>query len=278
MTAKYTYKGTDIQKLIVTGSTTLTNYTGFTYGTNSVYNISDKPLPFSISQNGVDISTKMDAAYVDLPTTGTSYTVPVDYNSIRAILEGGGGGGGGNGGCGYGYGPGQASMNRHPGGSGAVAANGKYVYMSAINIDGSPRIITYAVGTGGGAGQNGPPGGGSPLNDSPGTNGNDGGPGVESKIGFNLSGSSYLISAAAGGGGQGGYAGSTKSNGASNTAIIAVTNTTSTVPPGIQLVNDIAPNINPASFLVNYSLGGINGETATSTGKPGYIRLYLLRD
>ena len=59
-TPKYTYKGVNIDNLIQgTTNTTLTNYGGFpAYDSASSYS-TERPLPFGITQEGIDVSTKM---------------------------------------------------------------------------------------------------------------------------------------------------------------------------------------------------------------------------
>ena len=153
-TPKYTYKGTDITNLI-SGSTntSLTNYQGFpSYDSASTYS-TERPLPLNFLQSGVDISTKMNAEFIDF-TTGTDveYTIPSDYTTLRAILEGGGGGGGGNGGCGYNINSGDGPIGRNSGSSGGAGGNGLFLYVSDVSGISS---FQYSVGTGGAGGANG---------------------------------------------------------------------------------------------------------------------------
>ena len=56
--SKYLYKGTDISKLMETGTSTLSNFTGFpSYKPASTYS-SERPLPFNFSTPTVpDVST-----------------------------------------------------------------------------------------------------------------------------------------------------------------------------------------------------------------------------
>jgi hypothetical protein len=274
----YTYKGTDISKLIVSGSSSITSYSGFpSYKPASTYS-TERPLPFGISQSNVSVSNLMDASYIDLTGSGT-YTVPTDFNVFRAVLEGGGGGGGGGAGCGVNGGP--VPNTRKPANAGASGANGGFVYISDTPI--TNRNIIYNVGTAGSGGNGGSSKGKTDQATPQPTNpGNDGSPGNTSVITFDTNSGTYTVTANAGTGGQGGDA----TNPATNTTP-AVTQTTINYQQtslfntdGNQQSTVIPTQINPISYVTTYSNGGGGGpETnAGQAGQAGYIRIYLLKN
>ena len=270
-TPKYTYKGTDITNLI-SGSTitSLTGYTGFpSYDSASIYS-TERPLPLNFLQNGIDISTKFNAEAIDF-TAGQAgtYIVPPEYTKLRAILEGGGGGGGGNGGCGYNINPADGPTGRNSGSSGGPGGNGLFLYVSDISGISS---LQYSVGNGGNGGASGAGYDPGPTpNSGQGQGGQQGGYGNESKITFVSSGTTYNIVSKGGYGGPSGRAGNTSPTTTVNPALVATyTPTTYTGP----VVNSTTPDINPLGYLTNISLAG----GVTAAGKPGYIRLYLLKD
>jgi hypothetical protein len=268
-TPKYTYKGTDITNLI-SGSTntSLTNYEGFpSYDSASTYS-TERPLPLNFLQSGVDISTKMNAEFIDL-TTGTDveYTIPSDYTTLRAILEGGGGGGGGDGGCGYNINSGDGPIGRNPGSSGGTGGNGLFLYVSDVSGISS---FQYSVGTGGAGGGDGNNGGDS-NNSGQGNDGQQGQTGNESIITFVSSGTTYNIVAGGGNGGPSGRGGNTTPTSSVNPSRAAINTPTTYAGP---VANVLSMNINPLGYLTNISGAG----SKNTTGDPGYIRVYLLKN
>uniref|UniRef100_A0A6C0B7R7 Uncharacterized protein n=1 Tax=viral metagenome TaxID=1070528 RepID=A0A6C0B7R7_9ZZZZ len=268
-TPKYTYKGVDIGNLTAgTTNTTLTNYGGFpSYDSATPYS-TERPLPFGITQQGTDVSKKMNATFNEYKTVGPStYTVPSDYKHIRAVLLGGGGGGGGNGGCGGGPG-----KDRTPGGSGASGTNGGFTYVSDVLID-SGKSITCVVGDGGGLGSDGG------AQNNQGQSGGDGGQGIESYISFTSGGVNCTVYAKGGDGGDGGTGGTNNHSSSGPGGVQAASNTANTYN-GITVVDGNAPgytissNINPLGYITNLSQGGGG---SSSGGQAGYVRIYLLR-
>jgi hypothetical protein len=273
--AKYTYKGQNIENLIVAGSTDVTNYNGLTYAAAANPNYTtERPLPFSITQQGIDISTIMDAKYVEFTTGSGTYSIPSDFNGFRAVLEGGGGGSGGAGGGGNGPLVGQQKN----GGGGAGGLNGGFIYVSDVLLN-SPIQISYTVGGGGGGGADG-----ASISPSTavgkGTPGNAGGTGGSTNISFQT----YSITAGGGGGGDYGNGGTSTGNSGNiaDSGNASIASSSNYNPSAIVIVdtnNPIPSNVNPLGYLVNRSLGGPTaGGPASGGGKPGYIRIYLLRD
>jgi hypothetical protein len=286
----YTYKGTNINNLIVSGSSSLTGYGGFpTYKSASTYS-SERPLPFGISLENISVSNLMDASYIDLTSGTATLTVPSDYNSFRAVLEGGGGGGGAGSSCGINDAPGPGG-DRNPSGNGGNGSNGGFAFVSYTPL--TQRSIQYFVGNGGaggdGAGANSP---GSYQNGNTDQNtgqatgtGQSGQNGNTSYITFTTSNGTFTVTANAGTGGNaaGGGDGGTP----------AVTQTTINYQQselfsrdGNQQTATIPAAVNPILYLQNYSSRGTgsgesrggNKTSPGTAGKPGFIRIYLLKD
>ena len=266
MTAKYTYKGANINNL-TSGSTntTLSGYGGFPSYDSATPFSTERPLPFGIKQQGTDVSTKMNAVYINYGAGSSGkYTVPSDFTHFRAILEGGGGGGGGAGG------EGQPSSNN--GGGGRSGGDGEFLYVSDIPISQGTEI-TYSVGNGGQGGTNGSPA--TDLNEDDSAKGE---PGSAGNVGgsTNIQFQTYQISAYGGSGGGGGNGGTstdkgdTDSNKDKNDP--ASTYSTSSINP---YTSDFtSSNINKLGYLSSYS----NGGGQATDGQGGYLRIYLLRE
>ncbi len=280
--AKYLFKGTDINNLIVTGGTAVNNFApSISYTPASPYS-TERPLELGFKQNGTDISTIMNAKFIEYTTVNTvsTYDVPTDYNSFRAVLEGGGGGGGGGGGCGWSGSP----QDRQSADPGAPGSNGGFVYVADTTF--SNRTITYFVGAGGGAG------GGGQSEGSPGQAssqpGQDGGPGQfgqRTYINFTTPDANYTVLANAGARGNGGQGGPAPGN-ANTEAVQFVTNSYPSISfstDGNQQATAIPSAINPISYKSTYSYLGNGGSGGPGDGAPGgggqrgYIRLYLLK-
>jgi hypothetical protein len=282
-TPKYSYKGSDISNLISSGTTSLTNYSGFPSYIATNYSI-EKPLPFNIFTPTEEVSTLMTAK-VFTDTTfdpyssnnpgqpalgGSSYTPPADFNMFRAVIIGGGGASGNGGACGF------DGFTRFSGGSERAGGYGNVtVVEGALNISGK---FWYGAGQGGNevAGKAGPGAGVY-------GNGKDGGTG-------NYGGYSYLsygngiIYANGGEGGGGGKAGEILGtiNGChAPVNLTAISNTQPsavvTIPPIIQPspTNTVAyftsSNIPPLQY------GNVYGQGGPGNGTPGLIQIYLLK-
>jgi len=277
-TPKYSYKGTDINKLIVNGTNNLTNYIGFPAYATTTYS-SEKPLPFNISSPTSDVSTLMASEYHDFTTTPSTtttsgtYSIPGDYNAFRAILVGGGGGGGGAGGCGWSAANGRTSANG--GGSGGV---GSFIMIeTAAQITTTPATISYTVGGGGnkgpagGARDNGP----TDTNYGPGGKGNNGEKGAATSITISIGGAPYTIYANGGSGGYGGDAGGpSASQGDAADPAPTFANTYTSLN---NYTPSIPTSVNPIGYSTNVGTPGPGGPGDGSIGGPGYIRLYLLK-
>jgi hypothetical protein len=284
----YTYKNTNISNLIMTGGGSLSpKYTPFPGYAGSPSYETEKPLPFGVKQNNVEVSTLMTAKYVDLPVgQSVQYLVPSDYNAIRAVLEGGGGGGGGGGSCGVDGKTGPGSRN--PSGYGGPGTNGGFVYISDTLIAGGTNIV-YTVGNGGAAGGGAPDAGdlGQVAQQSP-NKGGDGQAGQDSTITFFTSPTiSYTVTANGGSGGIGGSGGKGGTPAAPQ-AVINYSQGSLYSTDGNQQVVSIPTNVNPISYKQSYSVSGFGGPDnnpgGPGTGSPGqggqrgYIRLYLLKE
>lgn len=278
-TPKYSYKGTDINNLIVNGTNNLTNYTGFPAYATTTYS-SEKPLPFNISSPTGDVSTLMASEYQDFattpattPTTGT-YTIPGDYNAFRAILVGGGGGSGGDGGCGW-----SAANGRTSGNGGGAGGKGSFIMIeTAAPITTTPATISYTVG---GGGSKGPAGGSrdngpTDTNYGPGGKGNNGTKGAATSITISIGGTSYAIYANGGSGGYGGDAGGpSASQGDATDPAPTFANTYTSLN---NYTPSIPTSVNPIGYGTNVgSAGPSEGSGDGVAGDPGYIRLYLLK-
>jgi hypothetical protein len=260
-TPKYTYKGVNIDILVAgTTNTTLTGYVGFpSYESASSYS-TERPLPFGITQQGTDVSTKMNATYINFAaSTSGTYTIPTEYTHFRAILEGAGGGGGGSGG------EGQPSSKN--GGAGKGGAIGEFVYASDIPIN-LGATITYSVGTGGGLGKNGRPA--DDKNQDGSAKGDDGGDGSAGNATY-ISFGSYQIGAYGGGGGGGGNGGTQSSSGGTTNGP-GNANVDTTYNTGVTRATDA--NINPLGYASTVS----NGGGQATGGQGGYLRIYLLKE
>ena len=274
-TPKYTYKGTDIQTLITTGTTALSGYAGFNYSPASSYS-TERPLPLSIKQNEIDINGIMNSAYTDF-NAPAQYTLPSNYNAFRAVLEGGGGGGGGGGGCGV-SGSGQP-QSRQAGAGAAPGANGGFTFVSDTVLT-TNRTINITVGSGGYGGAGGGNKGTVGQHTSqPGYDGSVGGSGTSSNISFTTN-APYSVSTNAGPGGNNGQGGPAGYN-ATTPTVSLVTNTYATPVhiDGYNQVSTIGTTINPTSYKSSYSyLGGGGGAGTTGAGGAGgYVRIYLLK-
>ena len=175
MAGKYFYKNSDITNFFITGTSTVTGFSGINYTSGSSV-LMDKPYNFNMTTPSGDISKLMYANVSSLSTVGPgTITVPSNHNAISAFIMGGGGGGGGGGGCGY-----NLLWGRYSGGDGSPGGDGNMTisYPYVPILPGS--TITYQVGA---QGNNG--GGG---NDAPKTNGGSGNYGGSGNTG----GASYI--------------------------------------------------------------------------------------
>ena len=280
--AKYKYNGTDIGNLISSGSTSLTNYTGFpTYTTNSYS--TERPLPFKFNFKNpsnvyVDVSTLMNAKSQDYSSGSSSLTIPTNYNAFRAIIIGGGGGGGGGGGCGW-----KTDKSRSPAEGGSSGGDGKFIMIENTTPITSPTTISYSVGGGGAFGNGGGDRDKGPVNDNygPGGKGNGGSAGNASYITATIGGTSYTIYANGGKGGPGGDAGGPGSDqGDPGDPAPSSPNTYGSIT---DYSASIPTDVNPLNYRSNTGSGGAGGPGGTGsgapggTGKPGYIRIYLLK-
>ena len=274
--SKFTYKGVNLQDIVVNGPSSVTNFTTINYKPASAYS-TERPLPFNFTQNGTDISMLMDASFIDLTTgTGTIVLSP-SINSVRAVLEGGGGGGGGCGGCGVGGGP--VPNPRQSGNNGMNGAAGGIVYLSDTSIANN-RTITYTVGSAGGLGGNGPNKGNT--DDTTRQYGDDGIAGGAGQVTTITLLGTTTITANAGTGGDGGQGGPS----GANAVTPAVTNYTNPAAVtyqqnGNSATTVIPPEINPLSYknaYANYGNGTPSGPGSGTAGDPGFIRIYLLKD
>jgi hypothetical protein len=294
-TPKYSYKGTDISNLIDSGTTELTNYTGFPKYVATNYAV-EKPLPFNITTPTGDVSQSMKAkfftgtTYAPPPDTplppfypnpnpppvvgGTPYTPPIEggFTKFRAVLIGGGGGGGNGGSCGW------SGSKRHPGGGGRIGGyggvtvvegeipfKGKFWYSAGEGgnqTDGSKRLPPGIIGNG--------------------ANGGTGNFGKRSILTFyNNSGHQHFVYANGGEGGGGGHGG--REDGPSPGCFTPI-NVTNPQTPIVAVIN---PPITVASPEVAYftsnttpPLGYANvyGNGGPGTGSPGLVQIYLLKD
>lgn len=287
---KFTYKNVDITNLITTGSTTSNAYVGFPpYEQASPYSY-ERPLPFGLNVSNVPLSNVMNSKYVEFntginndnnppknTTIYTTYNVSSSYDSIRAVIAGGGGGGGGRGGCGWND-PGNKRNNGAYGNTGGVGA---YTYL-ASDVSLQSTSISLKIGAGGDGGSNGgdrDTKGGS----GSGANGNSGSTGQDSYIVVNTSNGSFTVYANGGSGGSGGGGGN--ANNADNNNEANTANAATAFPNNLSnaaTVNSLASipaNLNPFGYTSNISTGGLaqSGGTAPTAGKPGYVRIYLLK-
>jgi hypothetical protein len=280
--AKYKYKGTDIGNLISSGSTSLTNYTGFPTYVSNTYS-TEKPLPFKFnfknpSNNYVDVSTLMDAKSQDYSSGSSLLTIPTDYNAFRAIIIGGGGGGGGGGGCGW-----KTDKSRSSAQDGGSGGDGKFIMIENTTPITSPTTISYSVGGGGAFGTGGGDRdkGDAGDNYGPGGKGNKGYAGNASYITATIDGTEYTIYANGGKGGNGGDAGGPGSaQGESGNPAPSSPNTYGSIK---DYSASIPTDVNPLNYNSNIGDGGGGGGgglgngSPGGTGKPGYIRIYLLK-
>lgn len=274
---KFSYKGVDISNLIITGTSSISGFTGFpNYSPATAYSY-ERPIPFGIQVNNVEVANQMNSKYIEYNTAQvTTYSLPASYDSIRAIIAGGGGGGGGRGGCGYDL----QERQRTSGAYGNDGGDGIYTYLSnEINLVSS--TINLKVGGGGEGGNNG--GDADEKDSSSGGNGNSGDPGQESYIRITTTNGTYTVYANGGSGGSGGGGGNanTPDNNNEYNATkpgTSFTNNLSNVL-SVNTVASIPSNLNPVNYLTNISAGGEkkSGGTPPTNGKPGYIRLYLLK-
>ena len=283
--SNFEYKGVDVQKLIVSGTSSLTGFSPFTYDVASNF-ATERPLPFNFEQGATDVSTLMDASFVEFITAGAaSYDVPGDFNKIRAVLIGGGGGGGGGGGCGV-SGSGE-SQSRQSGGPGGQGKHGGFVYLTDTVLS-SGRTIQYLVGSGGqggGGGQN--VGNTGQVNSQPGQPGNPGGSGQVSRIIYGpITVEAPTSNAAPGGPGGPGTdtPGGGNINQGSNPTV-----PTSNIGSNFLIDGDdatsIPGSINPIGYRSTYGNKGEGGSRQPNgdgdpgnDGQKGYIRIYLLKD
>ena len=302
--SNYFYKGILISDLIQPGTSTLTNFTGFPgYSPASNYS-SERPLPFNFSTPTVpDVSTLMNAKFVDFTSGKGDYTVPNMYTSFRMILIGGAGGSGGGGGCGWnGWSASDPpSVGRTSGENGYEAGKGSFTYAStnlAYYILGTPGVnITYTVGEGGVKGNAG--GDHSKASMGAGGKGNTGNHGGLSSIIMTLVGGDRDLLRCYANGGYGGSGGDSGGPGAAQgdgrepgpdiTNNSGITDDVDYTP--LALANNlsaeylVAANVNPVGYLTDYGRNYTGGWSSTAnrdqtpgtSGKPGFIRLYLLR-
>jgi hypothetical protein len=248
----------------------------------------------------------MNAKFVDFTSGTGNYTVPNMYSSVRMILIGGAGGSGGGGGCGWKSGSSidSPSVARTSGENGYEAGKGSFTYGYTDhvhdNLGQTGANITYTVGEGGAAGVSG--GDHSKGSIGAGGQGNTGKPGGASSIimrwGPNLgpSGIKGLICHANGGyggsGGDSGGPGSAQGDGREpgpNNTPSGIINDVDYTP--LALANNLSEdylveaNVNPVGYLTDYGRNYTGGWSSTAnrdqtpgtSGKPGFIRLYLLR-
>lgn len=290
-TPKYLYKGTDISNLISSGTSSITNYTGFPTYTATNYSV-ENPLPFGmLSPAGNDVSTLMKAKFFTATTFaplipynitgpipnpqpnvgGAPYTPPSEFNMFRAVLIGGGGAGGNGGSCGW------SGSKRYSGGAGRIGGyGGVTVIEGALGIN---QQFWYGAGAGGNQVSGGrvPP----QLTVGDGANGGTGNYGGRSFLSFgDGSGRQYFVFANGGEGGGGGDAGNatTTSPGCSNPV-----NITNPSPPSIAVTNPPITLESPtvAYFTSNTTppLGYANvyGNGGPGAGSPGLVQIYLLK-
>lgn len=282
--SKYSYKGTNISTLIVSGTNTVTNYTEFpAYQSASNYSI-ERPLPFGFNTPTGNINTLFNATYVQLSTVGSrSYNVPADFNSIRAVIMGGGGGGGGGAGCGW-----NMAGVRY-GGSGGESGNDGSITIISSEVSLTSNTISYVVGARGTGGSGG--GKKSTANSGSGGDGTPGNAGGFSSITIN----GVTVYANGGSGGRNGNAGNANSPGTgfSGSTSPAPSQTNTYTP----VATSLDSNMNPLSYLSTYSDNGSGGSGSNTdlsvpiadgpssggtanggnSGQQGYIHLYLLK-
>ena len=291
--AKYKYNGTDITNLINSGSESITEYTGFpAYTTNS--RSTERPLPFKFNFKNpsnvyVDVSTLMNAKSHDYSSGTASLTIPTDYNAFRAIIIGGGGGGGGGGGCGWR--PKGTTGARTSAGGGSPGGTGKFIMIENATPITSVSTLYYTVGEGGGGGTGGGDRDKGPVgtNHGPGGKGNGGKAGSASSITATIGGTSYTIYANGGNGGKGGDAGGSDGgtgNGEGGGGGGAAPSSASNYSSITDYSASIPTDVNPLNYKIATNGNGIGGGGGPGgagngdpggAGRPGYIRIYLLK-
>jgi hypothetical protein len=263
----YTYKGVNINNLLVSSETTNTSLDGA--GTampkSPIPRYSfEKPFFLNIKYKDIDISEYVTSYYKDYNTTSgvITETLPINGVNFKHISAYGWGGGGGGGGCGgkgltVGF---RNSPKHNDGGNGGSGAAGGFVAIQRYPIG---NTIEIGVGIGGTAGTNG--------NDKEnqtgkGGNGNSGTNGNSTYIKIN---NITVINAYGGTGGTGGIGGSDSAaggNGSDGT-------TTSS-----NIVSDYIGTLTAGGAYPNRNSGnggtGCKKNTNITSGNNGFIRIY----